>query len=159
MRILGEVVRMNRALTAKTEQAAQAGQFNAAIERIKHRAKHDCLVCSISDGFGVDDTTRRLVTQICAHNDVIAVFVYDPLERELADSGRLVFADARGQIEIDSTSRQLRQRFTESFEERLDWIEQLAQQHTIPLLPIHTEAPVAEQVRDLLGYHTPTKRV
>ena len=158
IRILSAVVELNHTLAADARQPARAEQYNAALERVVRHLRHDGLLCSFSDGLGVDEDTRRLVTRICAHNDVLAVFVYDPLERELAASGRLVFADARGQVAVDGAARGLREGFRTAFEERLAWMAQLARQHTVPLLPVHTGEPVAGQVRRLLGYRGPQQR-
>lgn len=159
MRMLGEVVRLNHSLSADTDVLPRADQFNLALDRVVRHLRHDGLLCTLSDGFGVDETTRRLVTRICAHNDVLALLIYDPMERELGEAGRLVFADASGQLAVDSGSRRLREGFDASFQERLAWMEGLARQHTIPLLPIHTAEPVPGQVRRLLGYRGPARRV
>jgi uncharacterized protein (DUF58 family) len=158
LRILGEVVRLNRALRADDAVTPAPEQFNAALERVARHATHDALVCTISDGLGADEVTRRLATRLCAHNDVLAVFVYDPMERELPAAGRLVLGDGRVQLEIDSADAELRRRYTADFEARLAWMQQLARQHTVPLLPIHTAAPIAAQVRALLGYHPAPRR-
>jgi uncharacterized protein (DUF58 family) len=157
-RILSEIVCMNRRLRAGDGRTPEPAQLNAAFERVARQATHDALVVTIGDGFGADEYTRRLVTRVCAHNDVLAVFVYDPLERELPAAGPLVFGDPRGQLEVDSGQAGLRRRFTRAFDERLEWLGRLARQHAVPLLSIHTSAPVADQVRDLLGHRPAVRR-
>ena len=157
--ILAELTRLNRALQAAVAPAASASQFNAVFERIARLAVHDALVVSIGDGSGADEDTRRLATRVCAHNDMLAVFVYDPMERELATGPRQVFSDGHGQLEVDGGDGRLAQRYRDAFATRLAWIEQLARQHTVPLLPVHTAAPVVEQVRALLGQHVAARRV
>ncbi|NKB17373.1 MAG: DUF58 domain-containing protein, partial [Pseudanabaena sp. CRU_2_10] len=66
--------------------------FNAVLERARRLARHDWLVVLIGDGAGADDESVRHVTQLSEHNDALAVFIYDPLEAELPDAGRLVLA-------------------------------------------------------------------
>ena len=79
-RLLPEIVRQNHLLTADSPLAANPGLFNLALERAARVATHDWLVTIISDSFGADARTVELVTRITAHNDVLVVFVHDPLE-------------------------------------------------------------------------------
>ena len=71
--------------------------------------------CLITDGSGRTPETKRLVTELAAHNDVLAVFVYDPLEADLPDIGRAVLADGERQIEVDIPAAELRRRFAAEF--------------------------------------------
>ncbi|NNK37988.1 MAG: hypothetical protein HKP03_05875 [Xanthomonadales bacterium] len=153
--ILKCVVEKNHALNAGQETPPGPGMLNRALRRVSALARHDCLVCLIGDGTGIDDDTRRHVTRLTEHNDVLSVFVYDPLEREMPEAGRLVFSDGMAQLEFDTDRKSLRQAFREDFERRLDRMRATSRRHAIPLLPVHTAAPVLEQVRDLLGRHAP----
>ena len=74
-------------------------------------AKHDFLVCLIGDGAGVNDETIRHITILSEHNDVLSAFVYDPLEAELPEAGRLVFSEGRQRLEIDTGDNRLRDRY------------------------------------------------
>ena len=152
MQILGELVRQNRQLQIAAERGQESGQLNKVLERVARLAKHDCLVVIISDFSGADEHTRELVTRLALHNDVLASLVYDPLETELPDLGRLVVSDGDLQLEIDSGNSVLRRRFAEVFDDRLQQVRRFLLQRQIPVLPIHTAMPVAEQVRDLLGH-------
>jgi uncharacterized protein (DUF58 family) len=153
--ILKCVVEKNHALNASQETPPGPGMLNRALRRVSALARHDCLVCLIGDGTGIDDDTRRHVTRLTEHNDVLSVFVYDPLEREMPEAGRLVFSDGMAQLEFDTDRKSLRKAFREDFERRLDRMRATSRRHAIPLLPVHTAAPVLEQVRDLLGRHAP----
>ena len=55
------------------------------------------------------------VTALTAHNDVLSIFVYDPLEAGLPQIGPAVVAEAEGQIEIDTDSSGLRRGFAQAF--------------------------------------------
>ena len=58
--------------------------------------------CIISDGFGHDRESRRLLTRIAQHNDLLFAFIYDPLEANLPEAGQLVFGDGMRQLEVDT---------------------------------------------------------
>ena len=153
--ILKCVVEKNHALNAQLESPPGPGMLNRALRRVSALAKHDCLVCLIGDGTGIDGDTRSYVTRLTEHNDVLSVFIYDPLEQDMPEAGRLVFSDGMAQLEFDTTRQSLRQAFRRDFEQRLQRMQTTSRRHAIPLLPIHTAAPVLEQVRDILGRHVP----
>ncbi len=152
MQILQAVVTKNHALRAETDQTPNAGMLNRAIERALQVAKHDYLVCFITDAFGADAESERLVTLLSEHNDVLTVFVYDPLEAQLPDSGRLVMAEGGLQLAVNTSDAGLRRRFRDEFEQRLAHLHDLSRKRSIPVLPIQTGEGVAEQVRRLLGH-------
>lgn len=149
--ILHEVARQNAALKATDSRAADPTLFNEALRRAERLAHHDCLVCVISDAYGADAETVKLVTRITAHNDVLSVFIYDPIEAEMPALGRVIVGEGDNQIEIDSTATNLRSRFAESFAERRASLEGFSRRRAIPVLPIETARDVSAQMRELLG--------
>lgn len=149
--ILGAVVRMNHRLDAKAGIESKPSMLNEALRRACHMAKHDFLVCLIGDGSGVDDETIRHVTLLSEHNDVLSVFVYDPLEAELPEAGRLVVSEGSQQLEVDTGDDRLRERYRADFQERLDWLRAISRRREIPLLSISTAEEVGPQIRRQLG--------
>jgi hypothetical protein len=150
-RLLGELVRHNNGLQADAPHPADAGLFNEALRRAARLVKHDGLVVTISDGLGKTDETVKLTTDITAHNDAIAVFVYDPLEAELPDIGRAVLAEGGRQVEVDLSGADLRRRFREEFVAGRREVERASLHRAIPVIPIRTDLDVAEQYRALIG--------
>jgi uncharacterized protein (DUF58 family) len=151
MRILHAIVQQNHELSVTGGVQANPGMFNEVLRHCDRLAKHDCLVCIISDGFGNDEETRRILTRIARHNDVLFGFIHDPLEVELPAAGRLVFGDGRLQLEVDTNNRGLRERFRATFaEERAAGRRFLLHRET-PVLPLSTGEDVATQIRRQLG--------
>jgi uncharacterized protein (DUF58 family) len=150
-RLLAEIVRHNNALRADLPHPPDPGLYNEALRRAVRMIKHDGLVVMISDGSGKTAETVKIATELTAHNDLIAVFVYDPIEAELPDIGRTVLAEAERQIEVDLSSVGLRRRFAADFTESRRQIERASIKRAIPVLPIRTDRDVAEQVRALIG--------
>jgi len=127
--------------------------LNRALKRVSSLARHDCLVCLIGDGTGINDDTRKYVTRLTEHNDVLSVFIFDPLEQAMPEAGRLVFSDGLSQVEFNTAERKLRDAYSNDFQQRMDRMRAASRRHAIPLLPIDTAGPVLEQVRDILGTH------
>jgi uncharacterized protein (DUF58 family) len=152
MRILQAIVEMNHALRVDADCPPNPAVLNTVLEKIPRLAGHDCLVAIISDFSGSNEDTLRLMTRVTAHNDVVAIFVYDPLEANLPSTGKQIFSQGALQLEIDTGDSGLRRRFSEDFENRLETARDLALKRTIPVLPVHTAGDVREQMRQLLGH-------
>jgi uncharacterized protein (DUF58 family) len=153
VRVLQQIIRKNHALNAKSAVQAGPEMLNRALQRVAAVARHDCLICLIGDGNGIDDDTRKYVTRLTEHNDVLSVFIYDPLEQSMPAAGRLVFSDGFSQLEFNTGEKALRAAYGDDFQQRLERMRATSRRHAIPLLPVHTAAPVLEQVREQLGNH------
>lgn len=151
--ILEYIVTRNHALDARSETQPAPGMLNRALRRVRELARHDCLVCLIGDATGIDGETQRHVTRLTEHNDVLSVFVYDPLEQAMPEAGRLVFSDGGSQLEFDTARRRARDAYRDDFQRRIDRIALTSRKHAIPLLRVSTSADLLEQVRDQLGQH------
>jgi len=158
MQILKQVVDKNQALSADPKLKPDAGKLNEAIKQVSLLARHDCLVCLVTDGDGINEETRKHVTRLSEHNDVLTAFIYDPLEKDMPAAGRLRFSDGDGQLEADTSNKKLRTAFQSEFDNRLEWIRTASRRFSIPVLPLHTASPVSEQMRAAFGHHLDTKR-
>jgi uncharacterized protein (DUF58 family) len=151
MQIIHAVLEKNHALKLDTGIRANPAMFNEALRHCERLAKHDCLVCIISDGSGNDEGSRRLLTRIAQHNDVLFAFVHDPLETDLPDAGPLVFGDGTQQLEVDTGNRKLRDRFRETFARQRAVGRRFLLQRETPVLPLSTAEDVTEQLHRQLG--------
>ena len=151
MRLLGALVKFNCALSLDAGVRANADMLNEALRRADRCANHDHLVCVITDGFGFDEESRRLMSRLARNNDVLVGFVYDPLEANLPEAGSLVMSDGQRQLEVNSDNRRIRDRYRESFEEQFADDRRFLIQRSAPVLPIRTDQGVPEQLQKLLG--------
>lgn len=151
MQILHAVTRQNQALSVDSGTRSNPRMLNEVLRRCDRLARHDALICIISDGTGQDAETRHLLTNISRHNDVLFAFVHDPLEGELPAAGPLVFADGRQQLEVDTGERGLRERYQSGFEQQRAAGRRFLLQRETPVIPLNTRDDVAEQIRDRLG--------
>jgi uncharacterized protein (DUF58 family) len=151
MRILQAIVKQNRALAVDRGLRSNPSMLNDVLRRCDRLARHDCLVCIVSDAAGQDEQTQQLLTRIAHHNDVLFAFVHDPLEGELPDAGPLVFGDGRAQLEVDTGQRALRDSFRSGFEAVRAAGRHFLLQRETPVIPLNTRDDVAEQVRARLG--------
>ena len=145
------IVRHNGALRADDPRPADPALLNRAIAGALRLLLHDGLLTIITDAMGADAQTMRLVTQVTAHNDVLTVFVSDPLEAALPGIGRAVVAEGERQVEIDTTARSLDAGFAADFRARREAVEHFSRRRAIPVLPLSTARDTTLQFRELLG--------
>ena len=152
MNILNTLVEKNHALNVSTSTLTNPGMLNTALSHALRLAKHDFLICIISDFDGADEESKRLITLLSQHNDVIAALIYDELETALPESEKLLVSDGKLQLEINTNESSFREKFSHEFSQRLNIIKETLLKREIPVLTINTVDGVAEQVRHILGY-------
>jgi uncharacterized protein (DUF58 family) len=151
MRILEAIVAKNRALRADSETARGPGVLNQALELVKTMTPHDYVVVVFSDFDGVDADTKRLVTEISEHNDVLLALVLDPSSKDLPARGRVVVSGGDLQIEVDAARAGEREALLSMASERIKPVLAWTAELGVPVMPLSTAEDVAEQVRGLLG--------
>lgn len=151
MNVIDAVARASQALPGRIRDRTRPEALNEALRRAQPLLKHDGLLCLITDAAGSDGETVERVTALTAHNDVLSVFVYDPLEADLPTVGTAFVTEGDREIEVDTLSSALRGRFTQAFEKRRRTIERFSRQRSIPVLPIRADLDPVDQLRDLLG--------
>ncbi len=151
LRILQRVVEQNNALGVDRGIVPAPDMLGHALQRAASLAGHDYLVCVISDFSGLSDATLRHATALTRHNDLLLAPVYDPLAQKLPEKGFLVISDGKSQIRLDGHNRQLKERFPEFLQGRLDTLSDALHRLGVPVLPLNTVGDVAEQVRASLG--------
>ena len=151
LRLLHEVVRLNHALAAK-ESASGGVTLNHALEAALRRATHDHLVVLISDFDGANEETQRLATLIAAHNDMLAVAIYDPLGASLRPQPGMIVDVGSERMALPLESN-FPAAFRRAFAKRLDEWTEIFRALQVPVLPLSTAEPPADQLRSLFGQH------
>src|SRR5262249_21334001 len=99
VRLLETIAAQNRELRVDTTLRPNPGRLDAALDAAARVATHDHLIVVASDFDGAGDRTRDLLLRIAAHNDVLAVLVYDPFLLDMPPAGELVVSDGELQVE------------------------------------------------------------
>lgn len=150
LRLCSEMVRMNRKLSADSKEM-DGGLFNEALRRALRMAAHDYLVVLVTDYGGSNEESRRLVSSIAAHNDVLAVLTYDPMGINLPRESGLEITDGsrtRGVPTVDHFQAD----FESVFKKHLGQIRQTLDALRIPILPLCTHDPIGDQLRVAFGH-------
>lgn len=118
------------------------------LRRTHQLCPHDHLIVLVSDFAGWNDDTTQELRRLAQHNDLVAIHVSDPLERELPQGRSFVVSQDGQQIEADA--RRLGSRYREAFVAEAERIQAELRRHHIPVLPIDAASEVAPQVRTAL---------
>jgi uncharacterized protein (DUF58 family) len=145
------VVRANHRLHASGPDSENDQQLDAVLRSCLGAAGHDHLICIISDFAGATPQTLRLLRQLNAHNDVIAMQVYDPLALQLPERGRLTLTQGALQVEVEVERRQVRRPLGEFLSGRLQDVAELLRRSQVPLMMFSTGEEVLGQLRRELG--------
>lgn len=154
MSILGNLVRMNHMLRADGDTPSNPSMLSQAMDSVLQVVKKDVLFILISDCLGFDAKTRKQITQVAAHNDVICLLVSDPTRFSLVPQ-RLALSDGRLQMEVDFGDDKLRNRLLDNYKTEQQQLSQFFRKLSAPFLLISNEGTVAGQLRRLLGVRSP----
>lgn len=145
------VIRANHALHASQPETEQQNQLDTVLRHCLASAGHDHLICIISDFAGAGVQTLQLLRQLSAHNDVIAMQVYDPIALQLPDKGRITITQGTVQRELQVGSKQVQQPLGEFLAGRLRDVAELLRRSQVPLMMVSTGEEVIGQLRLELG--------
>ncbi len=149
--LLAGVARANAGLSADRPERPADAELNRALRAALAHAPHDCLVCVISDFAGADEATLRTLRLLSAHNDVIAMLVFDPMAQELPRQGKLVVTQGELQLEIAVGRQRERQPLADFFSGRLRQVADILRRSKVPLLSIDTAGEALPQLWRELG--------
>ncbi|WP_434707359.1 DUF58 domain-containing protein [Pseudomonas sp. R1-1] len=156
--LLSRVAEHNQALHASNPDAEDEAQLDTALQRCLALAGHDHLVCIVSDFAGAGPRTLQLLRQLAAHNDVIALQVYDPLALKLPNDGRLLVTQGELQVELAVDKRNVRKPLADFLSGRLQDVASLLRRSQVPLMMFSSAETAHEQLRAELGKNAGARR-
>ena len=145
------IIRQNHALAADNPDIDSREQLDKVLRECLALAGHDHLICLISDFAGTTPQTLKLLRQLSAHNDVIALQVYDPLALNIPRNGQLLVTQGELQVDLAVGRRQVHKPLSEFSSGRLREVAELLRRSQIPLLMISTGEAALPQLRFELG--------
>ncbi len=123
-------------------------QAMAALRRVTHPGS---LVVIISDFIGFSHNARAYLAGVARHNEVLAIVVSDPLERELPPPGHYRLVSHEDELAIDTHSRSARRDYRAAFDGRKEEQEQYFHRYGIHVLPLSTDDDPVQRLQRALG--------
>lgn len=122
-----------------------------AINRLRRVARPGSLIFLVSDFHGIDHRAHASLSQLARHNDVVMLFINDPLERQLPPNGWYRLTDGMKEIAIDTAQKKYREDYAQRFMSHEQFIKNLCQKLKLFYLPVSTDAPLLASLQKGLG--------
>ncbi|HEY3699008.1 MAG TPA: DUF58 domain-containing protein [Spongiibacteraceae bacterium] len=155
---LNALLAFNRALQRDTQLSTADAlpsaeqSLLATLSDLRHIAKPGSTIYIISDFCGSEHPqVREHLYALARHCDITALFIFDPLERELPPPALYAVTDGNARVILDSGDKKLREYHRAAFDQHLQQVRQLLQALAIPLLEISTAEPPLQRLTQQRG--------
>jgi uncharacterized protein (DUF58 family) len=135
-------------------ELANPEALTQAMSALRRVARPGSLVVVISDFVGFSRSAQSYLSSVARHNEVLAVFLNDPLERELPPPGRYRIVSPDDELAIDTYAAPARRDYAHAFEERLHNLETFCQRYGVHLMPLSTDDDPVSALQTALGRRT-----
>jgi len=125
-----------------------------AMSALRRVARPGSLVVVISDFVDFTRAAQSYLSSVARHNEVLAVFLNDPLERELPPPGRYRIVSPDDELAIDTYAAPARRDYEQAFEDRLEELEKFCQRYGVHLMPMSTDDDPVSTLQTALGRRT-----
>lgn len=128
--------------------------FTLAMASLRRVARPGSLVVILSDFLGINRAAQSYLSSVARHNEVLAVVLSDPLERELPPPGRYRLVRDDDELAIDTHGQKARRDYRDAFEARSHELDQFCQRYGIHLMPLSTDDDPVTALQAALGRRT-----
>ena len=130
---------------------ANPDALRQAMSSLRRVARPGSLVVVVSDFTGFSRQAQSYLSSVARHNEVLAVFMNDPLERELPPPGRYRLVSDDDELAIDTVLKAARRDYEQAFEQRTHELEVFCQRYGIHLMPMSTDDDPVSTLQTALG--------
>jgi len=141
----------NRERAPDTDPEAALTQAMSALRRV---ARPGSLVVVLSDFLGFSRAAQSYLSSVARHNEVLAVFLNDPLERELPPPGRYRLVSRDDELAIDTIAKSARRDYRHAFTQRSEELEAFCHRYGVHLMSMSTEDDPVTMLQTALGRRT-----
>jgi len=125
--------------------------FARAMSSLRRVARPGSLVVVISDFIGFDRAAQSYLSSVARHNEVLAVFMNDPLERKLPPPGRYRIVSPDDELSIDTYATAARRDYENEFAQRSNVLEKFCHRYGVHLMPMSTDDDPVSTLQSALG--------
>lgn len=126
-------------------------QLTQAMSALRRVARPGSLVVILSDFQGFNKAAKSYLSSIARHNEVLALFLNDPIERQLPPPGRYRLVAGEDEMAIDTFTKAARSDYASAFEARSHELEVFCHRYGVHLLPLSTEDDPVAALQTALG--------
>ena len=128
--------------------------LTTAMAALRRVVRPGSLVVVLSDFSGLSRTAQSYLSSVARHNEVLAVSLNDPIERELPPPGRYRVVASDAELAIDTYSASTRRDYALEFANRSEEFAAFCQRYGIHQMPMSTEDDPVASLQTALGRRT-----
>ncbi len=132
----------------------QEAPLTLAMASLRRVARPGSLVVILSDFLGINRAAQSYLSSVARHNEVLAVVLSDPLERELPPPGRYRLVRDHDELAIDTHGQAARRDYRDAFAARTHELDRFCQRYGIHLMPLSTDDDPVSALQTALGRRT-----
>ncbi|NIA26873.1 MAG: DUF58 domain-containing protein [Desulfobulbaceae bacterium] len=125
-----------------------------AMSALRRVARPGSLVVILSDFLGFSRAAQSYLSGVARHNEVLAVFINDPLERKLPPPGRYRLVSGDDELAIDTVAKSARRDYRHAFAQRSEELEAFCHRYGVHLMSMSTEDDPVKALQNALGRRT-----
>jgi len=122
-----------------------------AMAALRQVARPGSLVVVLSDFQGMSVTARSYLSGVARHNEVLAIMLTDPIERELPPPGRYRLVSGDDELAIDTHTEAARRDYADGYLGRLHELTAFCTRYGIHLMPMSTDDDPVTALQTALG--------
>ncbi len=129
---------------AFTEPSNGQGYLAEALRNVRRVAKHGSTIFLVSDYRSLDEQARIHIRQLARHNDIVGIYVSDPLERSLPTPDLYTITDGTRRAKINTANKHYRQHYEAAYDQYMKELRSEFARIRSPLLEISTAQPIVQ---------------
>lgn len=137
-----------------SSEIERAEPFTQAMSSLRRVARPGSLVVVVSDFIGFSRSAQSYLSSVARHNEVLAVFMHDPLEQQLPPPGRYRIVSQDDEMAIDTYAAAARRDYANEFAQRKHDLEAFCQRYGVHLMPMSTDDDPVATLQAALGRRT-----
>lgn len=132
----------------------RAEPLTQAMSSLRRVARPGSLIVIVSDFIGFSRAAQSYLSSVARHNEVLAVFMHDPLEQQLPPPGRYRIVSQDDEMAIDTFATAARRDYANEFAQRKHELEVFCQRYGVHLMPMSTDDDPVSALQTALGRRT-----
>jgi uncharacterized protein (DUF58 family) len=136
------------------DNGERAAPLTMAMASLRRVARPGSLVVILSDFSGLTLAAQSYLSAVARHSEVLAVFLSDPVERELPPPGRYRLVTREDELAIDTYAKAARRDYSGAFEHRTRELDQFCRRYGIHLMTLSTDEDPVSALQVALGRRT-----
>jgi len=129
-------------------------QLTKAMAALRRVARPGSLVVILSDFIGFSRAAQAYLSSVARHNEVLAVRINDPFERNLPPPGRYRLVADENELAIDTYAKAARRDYEQAYTQRSDEFEAFCLRYGIHVMPMSTQDDPVTALQTALGKRT-----